>query len=301
MTDASEERKVAVSGERPPPEAAQSSTPPTLSAAKGEDLDSIRAAVADAAGVNTGLWLSYLFLLFYLLVAVLGVTHRDLFFESPVKLPFLNVDLPLKGFFWLAPALFLIVHAYVLVHFALFAADKVAVVHRLLVAIDDPGLRTTLRRQLPINIFVQMLAGPRDVRRGFFGLLLRLIAWISLVVGPVALLVFFQLQFLPYHNQWITWWQRIAVVIDVFLLWCLWPAVMRGEPIGQARRGMPWVTLILMACITLISLPVVFVIGTFPGESLDRELQIFGPVALLRSWLVAGEVNYITKERTSGV
>jgi hypothetical protein len=28
-----------------------------------------------------------------------GVTHRDLFLGSPVKLPFLNVDLPLLGFF----------------------------------------------------------------------------------------------------------------------------------------------------------------------------------------------------------
>ena len=36
--------------------------------------------------------------------AVGSVTHRDLLFESPVKLPFLNVDLPLVGFFVLGPS-----------------------------------------------------------------------------------------------------------------------------------------------------------------------------------------------------
>jgi hypothetical protein len=83
----------------------------TFDLASGRDLETIRTAVTDAAGVSAGLWLSYLFVLFYLLVAAGGVPHRDLFFESPVKLPFLNVDLPLRGFFWLGPALFLIVHA----------------------------------------------------------------------------------------------------------------------------------------------------------------------------------------------
>src|SRR5262245_30301247 len=66
-------------------------------AGKARDLVALRDAVVDAASVGVGLWLSYLFALFYLLIAAGGVTHRDLFLESPVKLPFLNVDLPLRG------------------------------------------------------------------------------------------------------------------------------------------------------------------------------------------------------------
>ena len=62
-------------------------------------------------------------------------------------------------------------------------------------------MKSRLRRQLPSNIFVQSLAGPREVRTGTIGFLLRLIGRISLVAGPIALLVLFQLQFLPYHNQ----------------------------------------------------------------------------------------------------
>src|SRR4051812_29212430 len=87
--------------------------PPTAAALAGEaqDLKALRTAVVDAAGVSAGLWFSYLFVLLYLLIAVGGVTHEDLFFERPVKLPFLNVDLPSKGFFILGPVLFLVVHA----------------------------------------------------------------------------------------------------------------------------------------------------------------------------------------------
>jgi uncharacterized protein YjbI with pentapeptide repeats len=299
MADALTEPKAAASGELPTPEAEPSLTPPTL-AAKADHLETIRAAVVDASGISTGLWLSYVFVLFYLLVAVGGVTHRDLFFESPVKLPFLNVDLPLKGFFWLGPALFLIVHAYVLVHFVMFA-HKVGVFDGQLQAqIDEPEL-CTRRLQLPINIFAQMLAGPRDVRCGVLGLgwLLRLIAWISLVIGPVALLVFFQLQFLPYHNEWIAWWQRIAVVIDLALLWFLWPAVMQGKSIRRAWRPMPWNTIIVTAIVTLISVPLVFAVATFPGELLEKKLSSIEPLAPLREWLVAGEVDFAAREPKS--
>ena len=65
---------------------------------EAKDLKASRAAVVDAAGVSAGLWFSYLFVLLYLLIAVGSVTHRDLFLENPVRLPFLNVDLPVLGF-----------------------------------------------------------------------------------------------------------------------------------------------------------------------------------------------------------
>lgn len=59
----------------------------------------MRDVVIDAAAISAGLWFSYIFVLLYLLIAVAGVTHRNLFFEDPVKLPFLSVDLPLVSFF----------------------------------------------------------------------------------------------------------------------------------------------------------------------------------------------------------
>ena len=149
--------------------------PPPAIAGKAKDLEALRNAVVDAANVSGALWFSYLFVLLYLVIAVGSVTHRNLFYENPVKLPFLNVDLPLIGFFTLGPAIFIVVHAYVLLHFAMLA-DKVGAFHAELQAqIVDDDIRTRLRRQLPSNIFVQFLAGPRELRIGLMGLMLRLI------------------------------------------------------------------------------------------------------------------------------
>jgi uncharacterized protein YjbI with pentapeptide repeats len=288
--------------------------PPTALALadKARDLVAIRDTVVDAASVAAGLWFSYLFVLLYLLVAAGSVTHRDLLLQSPVRLPFLNVDLPLVGFFVLGPLLFLVVHAYVLLHFVLLAGKVGVFDGELRAQIADAETRTRLRRQLPSNIFVQFLAGPMETRKGIVGLFLRLIAQVSLVLGPIALLVFVQLQFLPYHDEIISWWQRIAVVIDLALLWTLWPAIAHGKPITDAwrdtqRRSITWVGLA-----SLIPILLVFSIATFPGEWLESGLSVsrasedrgwrsipqrlvFG----LRHALVMGDVDFASRKPTS--
>jgi uncharacterized protein YjbI with pentapeptide repeats len=260
--------------------------PPAASAlvAKADDLEALRTAVIDGATVSFGLWISYLFVLFYFLIAAGGVTHADLFFERPVKLPFVyDVGLPLKGFFWLSPTIFLIVHIFVLLHLAMLASKVRAFDSELRARIDDPRVRTELRRQLPINMFVQFLAGPRELRDSIQGVLLWLIAFISMVIGPVALLVFFQLQFLAYHEEWVSWWQRGAVAADLVLLWTLWPRV--GLPgggfaraAGAGRRGFVdamqrIATIAVMILITAVSVPLVFTFATFPGEWLDDSFR----------------------------
>jgi Pentapeptide repeats (8 copies) len=239
-------------------------------AKQAHDLDALRKTVEDASTVSAGFWLSYLFVLFYIGIAAGAVTHRDLLLENPVKLPFLNVELPLVAFFALAPILFIISHAYTLVHFVMLGA-KVGVYDAELRAQlgDAPETRDGLRRQLPSNIFVQFLAGPRDIRDGGLGWLLKAVAWISLVIGPVLLLLLIQVQFLPYHLEWVTWVQRFAVLVDVILLWALWPAVL------NSRSTIQWPRLWRHPVATLASLMplgLAFTAATFPGEWMDEHV-----------------------------
>jgi uncharacterized protein YjbI with pentapeptide repeats len=294
---------------------------PALSA-KATDLDALRTAVVDAAGVGYGLWFSYLFALLYLAIAAGAVTHRDLLLENPVKLPFLNVELPLKAFFVLGPLVFLVVHIYVLLHFLLLAG-KVGAFHVQLeqqIPKNDEK-RAQLRRQLPSNIFVQFLAGPREIREGVVGFLLKSVALISLVAGPIALLILFQLQFLPFHNPWITWWQRIAVALDLILLWLLWPPIARGDTALLTWNDLGRVRVAVWLPASLLPLLLAFTVATFPGEWLEEALP---PVQLiptsLMAWqlesvaaiqqpgsgwislhelLVAGEVDYVTRKPES--
>src|SRR6516225_8727415 len=106
-------------------------TPPlsSIAAKTADDLEAFRKSVEDSAAVGGGLWLSYLFVLFYLGVAAGAVTHADLLLENPVRLPFLNIELPLLAFFALAPLLFVITHVYTLVNLALLA-DRVREFHK---------------------------------------------------------------------------------------------------------------------------------------------------------------------------
>jgi hypothetical protein len=150
----------------------------------GRDLKSWRDTVGDATGVSSGLWLSYVFVLMYLVIAVGGVTHRSLFLEDSIKLPFLNVDLPLVGFFVLTPALFLVVHSYVLLHLVILS-DKVRSLNdEVQSQLKTDAVRARIRRQLPSNVFVQIVAGPEEIQSGRVGFMLKLIAYISMVVGP---------------------------------------------------------------------------------------------------------------------
>jgi tetratricopeptide (TPR) repeat protein len=49
---------------------------------KTKPLEALRNALVETAGVGGGLWLSYIFVLFYLFIAAAGVTHRNLLFDG---------------------------------------------------------------------------------------------------------------------------------------------------------------------------------------------------------------------------
>ena len=218
----------------PPPAALAPGVPEKTSlpaiAAKADDLEEIKKAVEDAASVSGGLWLSYLFVLSYVAIAAGAVTHKDLLLENPVKLPFLNVELPLLAFFALAPFVVLITHIYALMHFRMLG-NKARHFHKVLRDAfpgqgDNKVIRGNKRRLLPSNIFVQILAGPPEVRGGFFGFMLIVIALVTLVLLPVLVLLLLQIQFLPFHDTRITWAQRGALFLDVLLLWPLRPPIL---------------------------------------------------------------------------
>ncbi len=262
-----------------PPEdnrTSSSLSPPSIKSSALEEVQPFKDAVVEAAATSGGLWLSYLFVLLYFLVAVSGVTQRDLFFENPVRVPFLSIDLPLRGFFWLGPGLFIVVHAYILIHFLVLAGKLRALNEAIRARISDDGFRTSVRRQLPSNIFVQALAGPREIRDGIVGKLLWTIAAISLVAGPIFLLLFFQLKFLPFHDESITWWQRVVAIADIGLLWTFWPGIITGKGTALALKLVKRASMAGALIATCASLTTVLVVGTFPGETLRAAWVFLG-------------------------
>ena len=263
-------------------------------AAKADDLDEIKKSVEDAASVSGGLWLSYLFVLSYIAIAAGAVTHEDLLLIRAVKLPFLNVELPLKAFFALAPFVVLIIHAYALMHFIMLGKKASRFHNELRRQFPDSEsetqksgaapegankeIRDKLRRLLPSNIFVQILAGPPELRTGIFGSMLKLIALTTLVVFPILLLLLLQIQFLPFHEWKITWAQRTALFLDIVLLWLLRPPIFADlsvEILGRAQglaRTLRGFGLALAGVISIVALWFSIVVATIPGEWQETAL-----------------------------
>jgi uncharacterized protein YjbI with pentapeptide repeats len=280
----------------------------TLKLAKrANDLEAIQKSVADASSISTGIWLSYLFVLFYFAVAAAAITHTDLLLENPVKLPFLNIELPLIAFFFLAPLIFLVVHAYTMVHFVLLAKKAVRFHHRLFE--EFPGangrnssIRDGLRQQLPSNIFVQFLAGPSEIRDTGFGRLLKFIAWATLVFGPIALLLLLQIQFLAYHHAIITWTHRIALLTDLLIVWWLWRKILGGRAdLRGWRAWKTWTKASIAIAASAATLLFSWTVATFPGEWQRAPLQWFASAEPTRinAAIFNGDVDPITRRRIS--
>lgn len=291
---------------------------------KADDLQAIKESVDSAAMVSGALWLSYLFVMFYIAVAAGAVTHEDLLLQRPVKLPFLNVELPLLAFFFLAPLLFVATHVYTIVHFNMLgqkAARFHAELHNQLK--DEKEIRDKLRRLLPSNVLVQIFAGPPELRGGRFGLILKAIVILTLVACPVLLLLLLQIQFLPHHTGWITWAQRGALIFDIAILWILRPPTLlngvggwsfhggEAETAAKHVRAMRGAGLALAGVLSLLAIWLSVVVATIPDEWQEKNLAALDP----RIWsnpnasaqtlvsthqrLFAGDVDTVTRRRKS--
>ena len=124
-------------------------------------------------------------------------------------------------------------------------------------------------------------------------MLLRGIAWITLVVAPVLLLLTIQIQFLPYQSGLVAWTQRIALLFDLALVWWLWRKVLAG---GESDATAPRTSLIAVGTGLLFSLLAIAfscAIATFPGEWLDQRMW----AVTVHNVLFSAEPNEVTHRR----
>ena len=212
-----------------------------------EPIPDLLKAVNEASGKAFALWITFLTVSVYLAISIGTTTHRQLLLADPVKMPLLAVDMPLFAFYSYAPPLFVVLHLYVLMQLFLLA--------RLLRLFDDKlqsakmrsDDRRMLRGQLEKFVFTQSLIGaPQDAIVRWF---LRIVVLLSFVVGPVLLLLGFQLRFLPYHSVGVTYLHRAALLLDLAMLLLLWPKISRRS----VERPRNWKALCRVGFAVLIS------------------------------------------------
>jgi uncharacterized protein YjbI with pentapeptide repeats len=259
------------------------------------NVEALERSVNDSAVLVSAIWVSFLIFSLYLVVAASAITHRQLFLEEPVKLPALNIDLPLWGFFFLAPILFVIFHAYVLLQVVMLGRTAAAYNTAVDRAVKAPTGNAWMRQRLANTLFAQIFAGSPREREGVLGHLLKLSAWVTLAVAPVLVLLVFQFRFLPYHSHLVTWMHRSLILAELTTILLLWPLVL------DARSDVDWQRTIRRPT-ALISLAL-FAFGsvavlTFPGEP---HVNLFtgrsvGSIDCERGWREIDRLN-LTHQR----
>ena len=260
------------------------------------------AAVNDASAQVAVVWASFLSVVAYLAVTVGSTTHLDLLIGRQITLPILGVDLDLVTFYWAAPLLLVLFHVYFLIQFYALSG-KIHAFNRSIADLPASAAET-FRSRLHIVMLTQALAGERA---GITTTLVRqMTLWLTAVVLPVGLLLLFLVRFLPYHEEWMTWWHRLAILADLVFLFALWPIVFHPSgamgPIWQdwrrrshelfhrhadrtvsahrrgVRQSIAAVGLILVLFVVVLP---VLAVATIPDEWLERQVVAIAPSAML--------------------
>ncbi|HUL07171.1 MAG TPA: hypothetical protein VLV76_12625, partial [Candidatus Acidoferrum sp.] len=241
-------------------------------------VEALRRAVDDAVQQLRAATFTLVSGAIYLFLTGLGTADRDLLVGRVVNLPLFNANVGLLSFYKLAPAALLVLHFTVLT-LSYLVAERL---RRLQDELDNKIVAQN-EREFVLGLLypyplVERLAKLPPVP--IIGVFLNLSVYVPLIVVPVCTLAWLQLRFLPYQQLWITPWHSILLLIDIGMLWVMWPqagrisAALRAA-IATFRQGRaaaaiasPWTVAGLVATVAtlgaslVLSLVLVFCTGT---------------------------------------
>jgi uncharacterized protein YjbI with pentapeptide repeats len=186
----------------------------TSIAQKYPECAALCALANDSANRAQTLWFAFLGFGAFLIVAVIGTTHRDLFLETPISLPLLNLNLPLVGFYIFAPALFLLFHVFLLIKLTLLAYSYVNFETQVQADIEWDSDREQMRKHINSTLFLQAVR-KRETDSWMWQGLFAAVLFCTLVLFPIIVFVTTQIRFLPYQCEAVTWAHRGYLVADL--------------------------------------------------------------------------------------
>lgn len=257
---------------------------------QNDTLDRLRHSADDGARSFRNAYISYLAVALYIFVTILSTTNELLLRAGEVSMPIINVGVPVVIFYVVVPWVLLILHLNLLVQ-GMFYASKVQNY------VSDLKDHQRQERGLLFPAPIGHLLTNSDSRPGTRELLATIVV-ITLVALPLILLIYAQVRFLPYQNEAISHMHRLIVIIDLSLLWWLWPRITdpaakwldwwRGVSFGTnlgnvrySRRLMSNTNRLIAACGSLACLLFIFGFANITGGAIDRLL----PLSTLRNSL----------------
>ena len=201
------------------------------------------------------------------------------------------MDLPLVAFFVIAPAILVIFHFYVFLQLYGLATKPREYNELLREQVQADSDRQRMRQRLDTFLVVQFLAGPKEQRSYFQGFSLRLIAWVTLVGAPILILLEAPVIFLAYHDEIITWAQRLLLLLDLVVIWGFGDRIRsHDDRIGGPVLSRVWPMIGIALSIDAFIFSAF--LATFPGERVEALTRIpyWTP---LHDLLFAGAANMV--------
>jgi uncharacterized protein YjbI with pentapeptide repeats len=184
-----------------------------------KDLDLISTA-NDFGKHARNVYLMFLVFLSYIIVTIWSTTDIQLLLETPLKLPIINAEIPLKGFYSIISWFVILMHFNILLLLFLYSRNLLSLNNRM-DDIADEKRAIVLKSQLFPFHFSHMIAGNKNNK--IITQLTIFYSWATLILFPLLTLLSIQVRFLPYHDLFITWGHRLAIFFDIILLMILWP------------------------------------------------------------------------------
>lgn len=178
-------------------------------------------AANDSARLFRTVFLSFMIIVFYILIIALSADDELLFKDGPLQAPILNVSVQASYYFIGTPWILLLLHVNLLIQ-AIFLARKTEDYRQAL----SSGLGRSHRQEMLRLLFpvpLAQLAGGGG--SGVPSWLLKLFVFAVLVLLPLITLGVIQAQFLDFQGLWITRMHSGVLLSDLAIVACLWPRV----------------------------------------------------------------------------
>jgi uncharacterized protein YjbI with pentapeptide repeats len=120
------------------------------------------------------------------------------------------------------------------------------------------------------------------------------------VIAPILLLLLMQIQFLPFHDIYITWIHRIALLADLTLVWWLWRKILAGRDADGRSRRSSWAWPAVNLALSLGAVLFSWTVATFPGEWQEDFLAKWDKprfAVSLHDWVFNSAVDPVTRRR----
>lgn len=161
----------------------------------------------------------------YIAIIIWSTTDLMLLKDTPVNLPLLNAKLPISGFYRFAPYFYLLLHFNLLLQLYLLS-NKLHAYNAAIATLTRRKDREYFSTRLFPFAFSHILSASQH--SGVVKIFLTAMVWITMIWLPLGLLIGLQVGFLPYHDEAVLAWQRLAIVADLGVLAIFWP-IIRSE------------------------------------------------------------------------